>query len=299
MTRGRPAKRVKKTRGRKKTIKSNKKITTEVLPIETSEPVVFPPTKFWKWGDPKTSEWGDKEEEKAPSYPKPNQALIELDTELDKFYNNNYKLHDPQVYNRLTTGNFKAAEVRHASDEYQALVDDLRDPKAKEGYARLKPLQKRNYITYLEKAIEECQLYLGNARKSSKVRKPRKKKIKSVDQLSAKVKFKTEDVSLKLVSVSPSLIVGCNAVWLFNTKTRRLTYLAAGGTGSLTIKGTTVNRFDPKISKQKKIRKPEVLQDLLSGTKAAMLKAFDKLKTTEYVARGRINGDTLILKVIK
>lgn len=285
----------------RRTTKRDKKVLSVAPVAIVDEPIVFPKTKFWTWGDPKSEDsWSKQVDTKTyPIQPKSNPAIAGLDEKLDEFYNSNYKLCDTNAYNLITEGKFKPQEVRAASDLYQGLVNDLRDPKAKEGYTHLKPRQKSNYITFLEKMIEDCQLFLGNSRKSSKVRKPRKKKIKSVDQLTAKVKFKAEDVSLKMVSVAPSTIVGAIGVWLFNTKTRRLTYLAAGGTGSLSIKGTTVIRFDPEISKQKKIRKPEWLQDVLSGTKASMLKSFGKLKTKEYVANGRINGDTLILKVIK
>jgi hypothetical protein len=232
---------------------------------------------------------------------KQNSALMLLETSLDQFYDSDYKDAPPEFYMMFANHQYKPADIRECSEHYNSLLNELTETNkvAKEYYAHLKPRQKSSYVGFLKKLLADCDTYLANSRKSAKVRKPRKRKIKTADQLAAKVQFKENDPSLKLVSVSPASIHGASACWLYNTKRRRLTYLEAGGTGSLTLKGTTILRFDPKVSMTKRIRKPEQIVDLLAGTKAAMLKAFSKLKVKEIAAKGRLNKDTLILKVLK
>lgn len=230
---------------------------------------------------------------------RPNQAIADLDEILDKFYKNNYRSIDLKIYEMLTERQLKTAEVKTAVELYQDLLAEIHNPDYQEGYRHLTKKKMENYTAILEKIISDCKLYTSNTIKSAKIRKPRKKKVKSADQLVAKVKFKKEDTTLKLVSVSPTAIIGATACWLFNTKYRTLTYLEAGGGGSLTIKGTTVLRFDPKLSTVKRIRKPEIINGLMKTTKAAAHKQFLNLKVKPGVAKGRINGDMIILKVIK
>lgn len=235
------------------------------------------------------------------SQKKPNAPLTFLESLLDQFYESNYKSAPPEFYMLFADHQYKQADIKECWEHYNSLLNELNDTSkiAKEYYSHLKPRQKSSYVGFLQKLLDDCETYLTNLRKSSKVRKPRKRKIKTADQLATKVQFKESDPSLKLVSIAPATIHGATACWLYNAKRRRLTYLEAGGTGSLTIKGTTIIRFDPKMSKSKRIRKPEQIVELLAGTKAAMLRAFTKLRVKENAAKGRLNKDTLILKVMK
>ncbi len=152
---------------------------------------------------------------------------------------------------------------------------------------------------YWEAFIADCDRYCGN-KKAAKVRKPREKKVKSaVDQVS-KLKYQKEFPQLKIVSVNPAEIIGCNQLWTYNTKYKKLTRFDASGPNGIQVKGTTLTGFDIEKSLTKSVRKPEVtIQQLLSAGKVALRSILTDLKTNETKPNGRINTDTIILRVIK
>jgi hypothetical protein len=76
-------------------------------------------------------------------------------------------------------------------------------------------------------------------------------------------------------------------------------YNAVGNSG-LSVRGTTLTGFDAETSITKKLRKPEsVIKPLLEGGKIYLRKVMDNITTTEQKATGRINTDTILLRVVK
>ena len=226
-----------------------------------------------------------------------NAAIADVEEALDQFYNSDYKNNMTDFYNLFMKHNQK--QVKEIPAYYQPLLKELETNK--DATARLSIRQRRTYINFVNKIIDEARAFVENNKKQIKLnRKPRKKKVKSAEQLTSKVQFKQSEPKLKITSVLPSQIVGANAVWLFNTKYARLTYLVAADNQTLSIKGTTVQNFDEKKSLTKKIRKPEKnLSELLNMGKVSMLKSYLSLKTKPIVANGRLNKDTVILKASK
>ena len=221
--------------------------------------------------------------------------IADTDDMLDAFYRSNYKDDPIEYYKYLSEKGFKPGEVREAVMYYEPILEELQNEPSE-----ITRKQKKAYEVFLKTILDDCISYLSNTRKTNKLRKPRKKKVKSADQLVSKVQFKATDPTLKISSVPPTQIVGASYVWVYNTKYARLTYLVAPDNQSLSIKGTTVQNFDEKKSLIKKIRKPEKnLSELLNMGKVAMLKAFLSLKTKPILANGRLNKETVILKVGK
>lgn len=157
-------------------------------------------------------------------------------------------------------------------------------------------LEKLNYWTQF---VYDCERFIGN-KKVTKVRKPREKKVKSaVDQVS-KVQFQKEFPPLKIVSVNPAEMIGANQVWTYNTKYKKLTRYDAVGPNGIQVKGTTLIGYDEEKSLTKSVRKPDVtIKQLLSAGKVALRNILTELKTNESKPTGRINTDTIILRVIK
>ena len=147
--------------------------------------------------------------------------------------------------------------------------------------------------------IEDLDRYLNN-KKATKVRKPRTLKVKTSVDLVKKVQYQKEDTSLKLVSVSPQQIIGASTLWVYNTKYKKVgVYFSDSPTG-FGVKGTTLTGFDVDKSKSKTLRKPETqLQEFFSSGKVALRKYLDTIKTTESLLTGRLNSDTILLKVIQ
>lgn len=138
-------------------------------------------------------------------------------------------------------------------------------------------------------------------------RKPRKKKPISKDKLVSKLQYCKEDVKYNLKSIDPKDIITAEQVWVFNIKTRKLGIYVASvldprglnreGTG-LSVKGTSMQGFDPEKSIQKTLRKPE--EQLAEFMKCGPIKSktfFSEIKSMETTLTGRINTDTILLKV--
>jgi hypothetical protein len=134
----------------------------------------------------------------------------------------------------------------------------------------------------------------------TKVRKPREKKQKSAVDVVKALKFQKEFPPLKIVSVNPAEIVGCKQLWAYNTKARKITRYDASGPSGIQVKGTTLTGFDVETSLTKSVRKPEAFIPSLLGAGKIMLRSImQDLKTNESKPTGRINTDTVLLRVIK
>jgi hypothetical protein len=129
-------------------------------------------------------------------------------------------------------------------------------------------------------------------------RAPRKTKAVSKDKLVAKLKYMKTNEPLKLVSVNPVDIIGAGELWIFNTKTRKLGRYVASEFNTLNVKGTTITNFDEFKSVQKTIRKPEEkLKEFKAAGKIALRKFMDEINATDTKMNGRINEETILLKV--
>ena len=174
----------------------------------------------------------------------------------------------------------------------------------KEGYAHLKKADIGKYRTAIEGLMEALSFIIDQ---SKATRKPRKPKPRSADKVVAKVKYLKVDEKYKLTSVNAVDIVGASELWVFNVKTRKLgKYVASnidpkgmGRDGSgLSVKGASIVGFDENLSIQKTLRKPEEqLKEFKAAGKVALRKFLDDIKTTDTKLNGRINQDTILLKV--
>ena len=174
----------------------------------------------------------------------------------------------------------------------------------KEGYSHLSKKDVQNYITALESLVDACNFVVDQ---SKATRKPRKAKPRSADKLVEKLKYCKVDNKYQLASISPVDIIGASELWVFNIKSRKLgKYVAANidpkglsrGNSGLQVKGTTIIGFDEKLSVQKTLRKPEEqLKEFKAAGKVALRKFLEEINTTDTALNGRINLETVLLKV--
>lgn len=169
-----------------------------------------------------------------------------------------------------------------------------KDPELKGAYAHLSKKELKDYVVYLNLILTKCKQVKVNAVVS---RKPRAKKVKAASVVVSKMKYLKGDNKLKVVSVNPESIVGANQLWVFNVKTRKLgVYNSDGG---LTVKGCTLQNFDESTSVQKTVRKPEVkVPEVVLAGKVALRKLMPDINAVETALTGRINKDTLLLRVV-
>jgi hypothetical protein len=105
---------------------------------------------------------------------------------------------------------------------------------------------------------------------------------------------------LNLTSVKTIDIIGCMALWVYNTKTRKLGVYHAEDAGGLSVKGSSILNFVESKSIQKKLRKPEtMLPEVLNGGKVFLRNVMDSIRAVDSKLTGRINKDTILLKVVK
>jgi hypothetical protein len=68
----------------------------------------------------------------------------------------------------------------------------------------------------------------------------------------------------------------------------------------MTVKGTALQNWTPEKSKQKTLRKPaEQIKALMASGKVKLRTFIDEIKSKEQSVNGRINIDTVILKILR
>jgi len=209
---------------------------------------------------------------------------------------------DPKAYEYLLSksvpqamlGKIQAVFERRYAEITEAKT--TKDEDLKDAYAYMKTADWKRYDAFYTKLFEGIAQY-GQVKKATKraaVRKPPQK-----EKLVAKLKYLKNDTATKLVSVNPVDIIGATELWVYNTKTRKLgKYVAEEMGGALGVKGTAITGFNESKSVQKTLRKPEMqLKEFLAAGKIQLRKFLDDIKATEIKLNGRINPDTILLKV--
>lgn len=207
------------------------------------------------------------------------------------------------VYEAMKAAILPAQAAKFVSDwaekylvEMQGAINKI-DPQLVEGYSHLTPKRKKEFVSWFEGIIADAQRFGTNTKT---VRKARTKKPVSVEKQISKLKYLKESPEQKLVSINPSLIIGATELWTYNVKYKALTrFIAESGLG-FEIKGTSLTKFNTTESQTRTLRKPEeTLSEVLSSSKTKAAKAFSSLTTKPKEPNGRINEDTIILKVNK
>ena len=169
------------------------------------------------------------------------------------------------------------------------------DEQCKEGYKHMKPADWKRSIAWYADVLEDCTSY-SQLKKTT--RKARVKKSPSREKLVSKLKYKAEDSTVKIASVNPIQIMDSEVLWVYNTKTRKLGKYVAEDMQRLGVKGAGIVNFDTSKSVQKTLRKPiEQLSTFQKANKIVLRKFMSTIKTTETKLNGRINPETILLKV--
>ena len=207
------------------------------------------------------------------------------------------------IGNWLRNKNVKPAIAQSIADYYKPLYAELfdayegKDKELKEAYSHLKKIELKNYMEFVRSFVAACE---ARSIVEKAARKPRKKKEKPIAVIVAKMKYLAEDKETNLKSVKPTEVVGAQQLWVYNSKYRNLTVYNAMSHAGLSVKGTTITGFDEKTSITKKLRKPEAtLKTITEGGKVGLRKAMDNIKCKPKMANGRINTETLLLRVVK
>ena len=201
--------------------------------------------------------------------------------------------YEPMAAEYTLLQNFpSSAKLKKMSESEQDTWEQIR-----EGYAYLSKQEIAMFVKFYDSLFGDLDAYANLKKANRAVRKP---KPRSADKIVSKLKFKTDDNRYKIVSIDPTTIVGASELWMFNTKNRKLGRYVAEEHARLTVKGTTVQFFDEKLSTQKTLRKPEVqLKEFGKAGKIALRTFMNDIKATETKMNGRLNEHTVLLKVSK
>ncbi len=212
---------------------------------------------------------------------------------------------DPKAFKILNLLKGKGAKAAHARiirdfygrdlAELLELASGSADEQLKEGYKHRSRKQIKNFIAFLQEIESACNMLMQEAKVN---KKPRKTKAVSKDKIVAKLKYKKTDEALKLVSINPADIIGMKELWVYNSKTRKLGKYVAADFNDLGVKGTSLTGFDENKSVQKTLRKPaDQLKEFKAAGKVALRKFLDEINAVDTKMNGRINEETLLLKV--
>ena len=169
-------------------------------------------------------------------------------------------------------------------------------PDAVEGYSHLK----RPELNHRIKVCNEMLSDLDRLKSAAKAtRKTRIKAPKTADKQVRNVKYKKEDSEFKLVSVPPIQIIGKTRLFVFNTKYRTLSEYVTTSVSGFEISGSTIKNFDTVNSRKLTLRKPDdILPDVLKKTPKQIDALLKTIKTKTSIPNGRINKDTILLRVM-
>jgi hypothetical protein len=228
----------------------------------------------------------------------------EIETAIEAFQLNPTDF-DPKAFkvlNLLKAKGAKAAHARFIRDLYskdlaelEELLGDSPDEQLREAHKHLTRRQVKSIHAFYQEIASACTM-LGEEAKLNK--KPRKTKAVPAEKIVAKLKYMKTNEPLKLVSVNPVDIIGAQELWVYNTKSRKIGKYVASEFNVLGVKGTSIVNFDEFKSVQKTVRKPEEkLKEFKAAGKIALRKFLDDINATDTKMNGRLNEDTILLKV--
>lgn len=231
----------------------------------------------------------------------------ELDAAIDQFILNPLTF-DPKAFKIVNLLRGKGAKAAHARyirgffeyghNELMELASGEADDQLREAYRHHPRKNIKKLIEFYDSIAQACEQITAEAKI---MKKPRAKKVKPAEDLVKKLKFCVKDDKLGIVSVPPAGIIGAQGVVVYNIRTRKIGYAIAKSTAGLSVKGTTIIELTDK-SLQKTLRNPQV--SIKEFKEQNTQKRFEtwfakNVKTTETQFTGRMNEDTIILKIFK
>ena len=230
---------------------------------------------------------------------KTSEIIGEIEGHYDDFIVENktkFKPYEFLVANNVVQSQLgKYEQLFVKRKEELELAQSKKDDQLKEAYSHYKSADFKRILKWIDDLLEAVEQY-RNVKKATK--KARVKKAPSKEKLVGKLKYMTEEKTLKLVSINPGDIVGASELWVYNAKTRKLGKYVSATYKQLSVKGTSIEGFDTDKSVCKTLRKPaEQLKEFGKAGKVQLRKFLDDIKATETKLNGRISTDVLLLKV--
>jgi hypothetical protein len=231
------------------------------------------------------------------------KMTVEIEDAIESFQTDP-EAFDPKAFkllNLLRGRQVKAAHARIIKELYSRNYNELveaattKDEQLKEAYAYLSKANLKKITLFYNEILSACDMLAQEAKIN---KKPRAKKPTDKSKIVAKMKYLKQDDKLKIVSINPQDIIGAKELWVFNVKTRKLGKYVTTEFSELNVKGTTITGFDEIKSVAKTLRKPEEqLKEFKAAGKVVLRKFLEDIKAVDIKLNGRLNEDTVLLKV--
>ena len=219
-----------------------------------------------------------------------NQVIADVDEVLDTFYRSEYR----ETQELTVDQSWKPTEIREAIKYYEDVLGDLSERDD------LKARQASKYKIQLEQIIQKLSLLVVSKKREKTPRKPRAKKVKPAAKIVERLQYASDSAQHNAVSIDPAKILESTELYVFHTDYRVLTYYVAQEGKTLGVKGTSIVDYDETKSFNLTLRKPsEVLPDVMTLAKRALIKRLGELTTKKSAARPRINKKQLLLRNFK
>jgi hypothetical protein len=196
----------------------------------------------------------------------------------------------------------KAPHLRHVHNIFERRATEIsevlvtKDKDYIEAYSNFTKAELKKFEIFYRNLLKACDMAQEVAKVS---RAPRKKKPVSQEKIVSKLKYKKEDATLGIVSLNPVQIVGSKEVWVYNTKTRKLSQYKAMDERGLGVKGASLLNFSTD-SAEKTVRKPtDTLADFKKASKVKLRTFLKDLSTVDVPCNGKLNEHHVILRIDK
>lgn len=232
---------------------------------------------------------------------KVSEIAGELDGAIDDFIISGFKTSvSPYSIMQGTVKSAHASKIIDIFKKKRTEFDEVlhtKDEQLIEGYSNYSKVEIKKLVTYCDTIITDANKLSDE---SKVTRKPRKRKAKTPEQLVAKVLLCESSDEYNLKSCPAKDIIGASSVWVFNIKNKKLGVYHALDSEGFSVKGTTITNYSEMKSIQKTLRKPnETLPEVVKGGKIFLRNVLTDLTTKDSPLNGRLNNDTILVKVIK
>ena len=221
--------------------------------------------------------------------------------DLEDRWINGESVGEIDLYTLFQKHDLKGAAVPYLQERIEFMRDGYRDAYDKteecavEAYENLSRKNLKSRLDICEQMIDDLDKIKSASKATRKTRKP---KTRTADKQIGSLKFLKESNEYKLVSIDPLTVPGSLRLYTFNVKTRVLSEYVTTSVNGFEIKGTTIQNFDPDQSRSTKLRKPnDFLTYVLKKTPKQIDKEWSKLTTKTNPVNGRINDDTILLRM--
>jgi len=206
------------------------------------------------------------------------------------------------IYDRFKYHGLTNTAISHVKPMIEGWLLDYEDAyhkrcdQAVEGYSHLKRSTLNQRIKICTAMLEDLER-IRSATKAS--RNVKIKRPKSVDKQVAKVQYKKEDNDFKIVSINPIQIPTKTRLYAFNTKSKMVIEYVTESPNGFEISGSTIKNISNGLSRTVCLRKPlDFLPIVLQKTPKQINDAWETIKTKTKVPNGRINKDTILLRIL-